>query len=132
MLPEQGNRVSLSTTNKDHNGLPTMVVHYDVNDYVRAAGEVVKQDYLNFQKLLGGEIFTKNVETWENRDHPMGTVIMGDDPKDSVVNGECRTHDHDNLFLATTGVMPASAANNPTVTGCALALRSAAIIRKEL
>lgn len=132
MLPEQGNRITLSTTNKDHNGLPTMVVHYDVNDYVRAAGEVVKQDYLNFQKLLGGEIFTKNVETWENRDHPMGTVIMGNDPTDSVVNGECRTHDHDNLFLATTGVMPASAANNPTVTGCALALRSAAIIRKEL
>jgi choline dehydrogenase-like flavoprotein len=62
----------------------------------------------------------------------MGTVIMGSDPKDSVVNGECRTHDHENLFLATSGVMPASAANNPTMTGCALSLRSADIIAREI
>lgn len=132
MLPEASNRITLSTTHKDALGLPTMVVHYDVNDYVRAAGEVVRQDYENFQKLLGGTIFSKNVTEWENRDHPMGTVIMGSDPRDSVVNAECRTHDHENLFLATSGVMPAAAANNPTVTGCALALRSAAIIGKEL
>jgi choline dehydrogenase-like flavoprotein len=62
----------------------------------------------------------------------MGTVIMGDDPHTSVVDGQCRTHDHANLFLATSGVMPASAANNPTLTGCALSLRSADIIAREL
>ena len=132
MLPEPSNRVTLNPSQKDRFGLPLMSVHYDVNDYVRAAGEVVKQDYLNFQQLLGADIFAKNTTNWENRDHPMGTVIMGADASNSVVNAECRTHDHDNLFLATTGVMPASAANNPTLTGCALALRSSAIIQKEI
>lgn len=132
MLPESTNRVTLSKTNKDFFGLPTMNVHYDVNDYVRAGAEVVKQDFDNFQRLLGAEVFSKNVTEYENRDHPMGTVIMGNDPKTSVVNAECRTHDHENLFLATTGVMPAAAANNPTMTGCALSLRCAEIIREEL
>lgn len=132
MLPEPTNRVTLSKTNKDFFGLPTMSIHYDVNDYVRAAAEVVKQDFDNFQHLLGAEIFSKNITEYENRDHPMGTVIMGNDPKTSVVNAECRTHDHENLFLVTTGVMPAAGANNPTMTGCALSLRCAEIIRKEL
>jgi choline dehydrogenase-like flavoprotein len=132
MLPNPVNRLGLSTTNKDYFGLPTMTTHYQVGDYERAGTDVVKQDFDNFQRLLGADIFSKNTKVYENRDHPMGTVIMGADPKDSVVNGECRTHDHDNLFLATSGVMPASAANNPTMTGCALSLRSADIIRREL
>lgn len=131
-LPLPTNRITLNAAKKDALGLPTLSIHYDVDDYVRAAGEVVKRDFDHFQRLLGASVFQKNVSMWENRDHPMGTVIMGHNPADSVVNAECRTHDHDNLFLATTGVMPASAANNPTVTGCALSLRSAAIIRNEL
>ncbi|AYD04439.1 GMC family oxidoreductase [Neorhizobium sp. NCHU2750] len=131
-LPHPTNRVTLSSTNKDKFGLPLNSIHYDVDDYVRRAGEVVKQDFDKFQSLLGATVFSKNTTVWENRDHPMGTVIMGEDPKDSVVNGECRTHDHENLFLATSGVMPASAANNPTMTGCALSLRSAGIIAREI
>lgn len=131
-LPDPSNQVSLHPTNKDKFGLPLINIHYDVSDYVRAAGEVVKEDFNNFQKLLGADVFDKNVSVWENRDHPMGTVIMGSNPRDSVVNHECRTHDHDNLFLATTGVMPASQANNPTMTGAALAMRSTDIIAKEV
>lgn len=132
MLPDPANHVALSTTNKDYFGLPTMTTYYKPGDYALAGMEVVKQDFDRFQELLGADIFHKNITEYENRDHPMGTVIMGENPADSVVNGECRTHDHENLFLATTGVMPASAANNPTMTGCALSLRSAEIIRKEL
>lgn len=131
-LPHPTNRVTLSSANRDKFGLPLNSIHYDVDDYVRRAGEVVKQDFEKFQSLLGAVVFSKNTTVWENRDHPMGTVIMGSDPKDSVVNSECRTHDHENLFLATSGVMPASAANNPTMTGCALSLRSADIIAREI
>ncbi|AFC85411.1 GMC family oxidoreductase [Frateuria aurantia] len=131
-LPDPANRVSLHAHNRDKFGLPQLSINYDVSAYVRAGGEVVKQDFLNFQKLLGAEVFEKNISVWENRDHPMGTVIMGENPRDSVVNHECRTHDHDNLFLATTGVMPAAQAFNPTMTGAALAMRSTDIIAREI
>jgi len=132
MLPEPTNRMSLSATKRDFYGLPLMDIHYDVNDYARAAGAVIKEDYANFLRLLGGEIFDQNLTIWENRDHPMGTVIMGSDPRDSVVTHEGRSHDHDNLFIATTGLMPAASVVNPTLTGCALSLRSAAIMLKEI
>ncbi|SEK00911.1 Choline dehydrogenase [Sphingobium sp. AP50] len=132
MLPDPSNRITLSTKHKDMFGLPMMSIHFDVGSYGRRAGEVVKQDYEKFQKILGAKLFSKNITEYENRDHPMGTVIMGDDPRDSVVNHEGRTWDHENLFLATTGVMPAASTNNPTVTGAAIGLRTAAIIDKEV
>ncbi|MEI4488828.1 GMC oxidoreductase [Frigidibacter sp. MR17.14] len=80
---------------------------------------------------MGGTVIDGDTG-WQNRDHLMGAVIMGDDPKTSVVNGECRTWDHDNLFLATTGVIPASGLINPTLTGVALGIRAADIIAKEI
>jgi choline dehydrogenase-like flavoprotein len=46
-----------------------------------------------------------------------------------VVDGFCRTHDHENLYIASTGVMPTAATVNSTLTGVALALRSADHIR---
>lgn len=52
---------------------------------------MIRQDYAQFLKLLSGEIFDQNLTQWENRDHPMGTVIMGHDPRDSVVNAEGRS-----------------------------------------
>lgn len=131
-LPSPSNSVSLNSKNKDKFGLPLLTINYDLSDYVRASGEVVKSDYQSFQRILGAEVFKKNTSVWENRDHPMGTVIMGSDPKTSVVNGECRTHDHENLFLATTGVMPSAQTNNPTVTGVALGLRASEIILREI
>lgn len=57
---------------------------------------------------------------------------MGKNPADSVVNGECRSFDHHNLFLATTGVIPAAGVVNPTLTGVALAIRIADIIAREV
>jgi choline dehydrogenase-like flavoprotein len=62
----------------------------------------------------------------------MGSTIMGVDPRDSVVDGNCRSHDHPNLFLATTGVIPASGVINPTLTGAALSLRAADIMAREI
>jgi choline dehydrogenase-like flavoprotein len=106
-------------------------INYDVDDYVKAGKDVAKRDYANFVRLMGGTVV--EVETgWQNRDHLMGAVLMGDNAKDSVVNGECRTWDHDNLFLATTGVIPASGVINPTLPGVALSIRIADIIGREI
>jgi choline dehydrogenase-like flavoprotein len=59
-------------------------------------------------------------------------MIMGSDPKDSVVDGNCRTHDHPNLFIAGTGIMPSASTVNSTLSGTALALRMADAVLKSL
>lgn len=130
-LPLPTNTVRPSTTRTDALGIPMLVVNYDVGDYVKAAKPGVDADYADFVVLMGGTVVENNTG-WQNRDHLMGTVIMGSDAKDSVVNHECRTFDHPNLFLATTGVIPASGTINPTLTGVALSIRLADIIAREV
>jgi glucose dehydrogenase len=66
-------------------------------------------------------------DDFSGNNHIVGTVIMGSNPATSVVDGECRSHDHSNLFLAGPGVMATNGSVNPTLTSTALALRAAAI-----
>ena len=131
MLPHATNRVQAHSTKRDALGIPTLTVNYDIDDYVKAARQIAVGDFDTFVKGMNGTLIQIS-DGFQNRDHIMGTVIMGSDPKDSVVDGDCRTHDHPNLFLATTGVIPASGVINPTLTGVALAIRMADIIAKEV
>ena len=131
MLPHPENRVEPNPSRKDALGIPMLRVHYDVDDYVKAARPVAVNDFRNFVSGMGGQVIVDDTD-WQNRDHIMGTVLMGANPADSVVDGDCRTHDHKNLFLATTGVIPASGVINPTLTGVALAIRLADTIAREV
>lgn len=89
------------------------------------------QDLNRFSQLLDAEITKKNMK-FENRQHPSGTTIMGDNPRDSVVNRDCRAHDHPNLYIAGTSVMSASTCMNPTLTAAALSIRIAERIQREI
>ena len=62
--------------------------------------------------------------------HQCGTARMGADPAASVVNSDCRAHDHANLYVVDASVLPTSAAVNPALTIAALALRTAGHITK--
>ena len=50
---------------------------------------------------------------------------MGNNPKDSVVNRDCRAHDVPNLFVCDGSVFPTSTAVNPSLTIEAIAARTA-------
>jgi choline dehydrogenase-like flavoprotein len=64
--------------------------------------------------------------------HFMGTTRMHDNPRNGVVDAECRVHDVPNLFIAGGSTFPTGGFANPTLTIVALALRLAAHIRSEL
>jgi len=64
--------------------------------------------------------------------HQCGTVRMGNDPATSVLNPDCRSWDHPNLFVTDAAVLPTSAAVNPALTVAALALRTAETIKRDL
>ena len=55
--------------------------------------------------------------------HHMGTTRMGDDPKQSVVNADCKVHGIDNLYIAGSSCYVTAGAPNPTLTLVALSLR---------
>ncbi|GBR55852.1 GMC family oxidoreductase [Gluconobacter sphaericus] len=131
VLPDPANRVTLSKTKFDALGLPVPSLYYDLNDYWHAGTELAMQDLNRFSQLLDAEITKKNMK-FENRQHPSGTTIMGDNPRDSVVNRDCRAHDHPNLYIAGTSVMSASTCMNPTLTAAALSIRIAERIQREI
>jgi choline dehydrogenase-like flavoprotein len=57
--------------------------------------------------------------------HHMGTTRMHEDPRQGVVDRNCRVHGVDNLYVAGSSVFPTSGSANPTLTLVALTLRLA-------
>jgi choline dehydrogenase-like flavoprotein len=62
--------------------------------------------------------------------HHSGTTRMASDPKDGVVDADCRVHGVGNLYIASSSVTPTSSQANPTLTIIALALRLADHLHK--
>jgi choline dehydrogenase-like flavoprotein len=60
-----------------------------------------------------------------NTTHQCGTMRFGVDPRTSVLDAFCRTHDVSNLFVVDASFFPSSAAVNPGLTIVAQALRAA-------
>ena len=123
-LPNPENRIVPSRDRVDAIGIPVPEIHFDVDDYWNAGRDAAVTDIARYAEILQGTITMTDLGR-QNREHIMGTMIMGSDPKDSVVDADCRSHDHPNLFVAGTSVMPAVGCVNPTLTGAALAIRLA-------
>ena len=55
--------------------------------------------------------------------HQAGTVRFGLDPKESVLDADCKAHELDNLYVVDTSVFPSIGAVNPALTAIANSLR---------
>jgi choline dehydrogenase-like flavoprotein len=66
-----------------------------------------------------------------NTTHQCGTLVFGTDPRASVLDPFCRTHDVENLFVVDASFFPSSAAVNPGLTIVAQALRVADHIAQD-
>jgi len=124
VLPDPDNRITLSSE-KDAMGIPKPEAHYSIGDYTRRAADVSKADFARIAELMGGTGLRYSADgQFANNQHITGTMGMGSDPATSVTDGYGRTHDHENLFICSTGVMPTAATMNSTLTAIALALRT--------
>lgn len=123
MLPNAKSFVDLDYAKKDAYGLPfarrnvvwmenDMKIFRDMTDWSRRILEA-----------SGAEILAVSDEPRTN--HELGGCRMGSDPKTSVVNRDCQTHDVKNLFVVDGSVFPSASEKNPTHTMMALAARLA-------
>jgi choline dehydrogenase-like flavoprotein len=130
ILPDPDNRLVASKDQRDPLGLPRPEITYAIGEYTKRSGGHTHEIYAQIAELMGGQEVKFYDQFWPSS-HIMGSVIMGADPKDSVVDATCRTHDHENLYLATTGVMPSAGSVNPTLTLAALCLRIADTLKAQ-
>ena len=136
-LPDPANRVTVSQTERDDLGIPKPELAVRVDDYSRGGMEYAQRVIKHIFSVIGApqehwEFSDLKVGSYSGSAHIMGTCRMGKNPRTSVVDPECRSHDHKNLFIAGSSVFPTGAPVNPTVTIAALALRTAKTIEHEL
>jgi fructose 5-dehydrogenase large subunit len=131
MLPDPNNRMTLSDK-KDWLGLPKPAIHYDVGDYVRKCSDTYSVPIGRRIAEAMGAIDVKATPKFVQSKHIMGGTIMGADPASSVVDVNCRSHDHENLFLPGGGAMPSTACGNSTITMTALTFKAANAITSQM
>lgn len=128
--PNPASRITLSD-DRDLLGQRRIAVDWQLTDAELAnARRALELAAMEFGRLgLGrgfGRIF-KNPGQWpgnlEAGKHHCGTTRMSDDPKAGVVDGNCKVHGVDNLYIAGSSVFPTIGYANPTLTIIALALR---------
>jgi len=64
--------------------------------------------------------------------HHMGTARMTSDPKQGVVDPNCKVHSVSNLYIGGSAVFPTSGTSTPTFTIVALALRLADHLQQQV
>jgi len=115
-LPRLENRVTIEPGGQ-------IRLHYRPNNV--SAHEALVRETKKILRKLGFWIVVAHSHKSKNTTHQCGTVVFGTDPRASVLDTYCRTHDIDNLFVVDASFFPSSAAVNPGLTIVAQAIRSA-------
>lgn len=128
-LPHKANRVDLDPRRRDRWGVPLPRVTFDFH-----------QNEYRLQKFMAGvgekimQATGANKVWTEEKPLPnrwAGGTRMGENPRNSVVNKNCQTHDIENLFIVGSSVFPTMAGYPPTATIGALAYRTAEYIARQ-
>lgn len=83
-------------------------------------------------KSIGFQVFLTKRIPLAGVAHQCGTTRFGDDPKNSVLDPFCKSHDLENLYVVDGGFFPSSSAVNPALTIFAQALRVADHLKERL
>jgi choline dehydrogenase-like flavoprotein len=122
-MPQETNRITLNTEVTDEHGLPVPNVNFDDH-----ANDIAMRNHAYAQ----GEALYRAVgatRTFPTPPYPsthnLGTNRMSENPRDGVVNRHGQSHDIPNLFVSDGSQFTTGAAENPTLTIVALAIRLA-------
>ena len=115
-LPSTDNRVTVGADGR-------IRLEYRTNNN-RAHRRLVREMRRILRRLGFWLVMTHSHRT-KNTTHQCGTLCFGADPRTSVLDPWCRSHDVENLFVVDASFFPSSAAVNPGLTIAAQALRVA-------
>jgi choline dehydrogenase-like flavoprotein len=139
--PNPQSRVTLSDT-KDSLGMHRAKVDWRISEIERTTARHFSDYISNLLQRLG--LGKAQPSAWLTSDLPVqndelygtfhfiGTTRMSRDPRDGVVDENCRSHGIDNLYFAGCSVFPTGGHANPTLTIVALAIRLADHLRARL
>lgn len=129
-MPQEKNAITLHASEKDQFGLPVPNVNFDdhAND-VAMREHAYKQGSAVYDAV--GATKTFKTPPYPST-HNLGTNRMAESARDGVVNKHGQTHDIANLFISDGSQFTTGAAENPTLTIVALAIRQAEYIADQM
>ncbi|MBC7145965.1 MAG: GMC family oxidoreductase [Thioclava marina] len=129
-MPQETNRITLNHGVTDAYGLPVANVNYTdhpndraMRDHAYARGAAI-YDAVGATRTFPTPPYPST--------HNLGTNRMSEKPRDGVVNKHGQAHDVPNLFISDGSQFTTGAAENPTLTIVALAIRQADFIAAEM
>ena len=132
-LPHNNCFVTISKKNRDIFGMPVAKVRISthIKSYENAV-KMVKKAGKIISKIGAKDIVLKVSPNNPPRNLQAGGCRFGDDPKKSVLNRFCQSHDHKNLFVTDGSFMPTGGSVPFTWTIYANSFRVADFIKKEI
>jgi choline dehydrogenase-like flavoprotein len=119
------NRVVLDRENPER-----ITVEYRIREELRDRTRTARG--LIRKAMRGLRVMPLQHDVQLNFGHACGSCRAGIDPEASVVNGDCKAHDLENLYIVDASFMPSSGGTNPGLTVIANALRVADILQRRL
>ena len=134
VLAHYEHRVSIDKSVVDAWNIPVLRIDtkYTENEFNMAKDAV--DTSIALAEAAGFEVLSKNYEPNPPgySIHELGTCRMGDDPKTSVLNKWCQSHEIKNLFVVDASSFVSGGWQNPTMTILALAMRSSEYLAEQI
>lgn len=128
MLPRFENQVSLHTNKTDKWGIPQLHFNITWSDNEKRMMDDAAEQGTKMLESIGAKGVRSKVSYDQNSPglaiHEVGTARMGNNPKESVLNGFNQSHDIANLFITDGASYCSSAVVNPSLTFMALTARA--------
>ena len=134
-LPNDGTFIDLDPTGRDIHGQPLARIHSRIDEPELRRLSFMAGKCREILQAAGAASPFEEFGTYDtfNATHVFGTCRMGADPRDSVVDADCRSHRWRNLFIVDASVFPSSGGGeSPSLSIEALAIRTGAKIRTLL
>ncbi|RJQ42906.1 MAG: GMC family oxidoreductase [Nitrospiraceae bacterium] len=131
-LPEERNCVELDPEAVDDYGMPVPRITFKLNENDKLIIAAMKKKMHEIYSAAGASDVEINERENFEPAHNMGTCRMGKDPRTSVLNSFCQSHDVKELFVIDASCFVSSSTSNPSLTIQAIAKRSAEYIIHEV
>lgn len=140
MIPNMHSYCEIDPEVMDRWGIPVLRFHFKWSDYEWKQARHMEQTFAAIIETMGGRVTNISDPRFEGKGisvpgtiiHEVGTVRMGNDPRNSAVNGFCQAHEVKNLFVCDGGPFVSNPDKNPTLTINALAWRAADYLTEEM
>ena len=131
-LPHDNCFMTLDATHKDIYNMPVGKLRIEGHPHDVQVGKYIAKKCEKILNEMGAKSVETNISALPAQNLIAGGCRFGNDPKTSVLNKECQSHDLHNLFVADASFMPTGGSVPYTWTIYANAFRVAEILIKRL